>query len=266
MTWRIMKRRTRLDIVRGILLVGLTSAVTVFFTAGTPPPTPWATPRTIPRSTAAPWRWYGGQANLVASDITDWITGLWHGRTLAYTLAVLTLLLAWGFSSSPRTAAVQTSSWPCVPAGGHGRFGILDPASRSSVAHSTRSTSSRQRVRTPCRSSTGTARRLSTRVRSSGMPRRTTRKAAARPVTRSTRRVPAGSCHFRRGTPPGRTAGAASASRWRTAPPPPRSRRRVRGAGRSSSPLTGGGAASGPSAGARRSRPRPGAGGRAGGT
>jgi hypothetical protein len=39
----------------------------------------------------------GGTANLVASDITDWLTGLWHGRTLAYTLAVLTVVAAYAF-------------------------------------------------------------------------------------------------------------------------------------------------------------------------
>jgi hypothetical protein len=39
----------------------------------------------------------GGTANLVASDITDWFAGLWHGRNLAYTLAVITVVVAYGF-------------------------------------------------------------------------------------------------------------------------------------------------------------------------
>ena len=39
----------------------------------------------------------GGTANLVASDITDWLGSLWHGRNLAYTLAVITLVAAYGF-------------------------------------------------------------------------------------------------------------------------------------------------------------------------
>jgi hypothetical protein len=36
----------------------------------------------------------GGKANILGSDITRWFVGLWHGRNLAYTLAVLTLACA----------------------------------------------------------------------------------------------------------------------------------------------------------------------------
>jgi hypothetical protein len=36
----------------------------------------------------------GGKANVLGSDITSWFVGLWHGRNLAYTLAVLTLAVA----------------------------------------------------------------------------------------------------------------------------------------------------------------------------
>jgi hypothetical protein len=36
----------------------------------------------------------GGKANVLGSDISNWFTGLWHGRNLAYTLAVLTLVIA----------------------------------------------------------------------------------------------------------------------------------------------------------------------------
>jgi len=36
----------------------------------------------------------GGTANLLASEFRNWLAGLWHGRTLAYTVAVLTVLVA----------------------------------------------------------------------------------------------------------------------------------------------------------------------------
>ncbi len=97
MTWRIMQRRTRFDVIRGILLVGLTSAVAVFFTAAGPGDDPLGNPQDTSKVYRRTMEMVGGQANLVASDINGWITGLWHGRTLAYTLAVLTLLLAYGF-------------------------------------------------------------------------------------------------------------------------------------------------------------------------
>jgi hypothetical protein len=31
----------------------------------------------------------GGKANVLGSEIQEWFSGLWHGRNLAYTLAVL---------------------------------------------------------------------------------------------------------------------------------------------------------------------------------
>jgi hypothetical protein len=36
----------------------------------------------------------GGKANVLGSDITNGFIGLWHGRNLAYTLAVLAILIA----------------------------------------------------------------------------------------------------------------------------------------------------------------------------
>jgi hypothetical protein len=36
----------------------------------------------------------GGKANVLGSELTDWFVGLWHGRNLAYTLAVLTIVAA----------------------------------------------------------------------------------------------------------------------------------------------------------------------------
>jgi hypothetical protein len=47
---------------------------------------------------------YGGRANVLADDFREWFAGLWHGRTLAFTVAGLTVLaaLAWRFvSASP---------------------------------------------------------------------------------------------------------------------------------------------------------------------
>ncbi|HEY1849018.1 MAG TPA: hypothetical protein VGG37_07420 [Opitutaceae bacterium] len=33
----------------------------------------------------------GGKSNVLAADIQEWFVGLWHGRHLAYTLAVLSI-------------------------------------------------------------------------------------------------------------------------------------------------------------------------------
>lgn len=97
MSWRIMKRRTRFDIIRAIVLVGLASAVAVFFTAVDPVDNLLGNPQDTSKVYRRTMEMVGGTANLVASDISDGIAGLWHGRNLAYTLAVLTLVLAYGF-------------------------------------------------------------------------------------------------------------------------------------------------------------------------
>jgi hypothetical protein len=40
---------------------------------------------------------YGGKANVMAVELTQWFDSLWHGTRLAYTLACATVLLAAGF-------------------------------------------------------------------------------------------------------------------------------------------------------------------------
>jgi hypothetical protein len=40
---------------------------------------------------------YGGKANVIAVEITQWFDSLWHGTRLAYTVACATVLLAGGF-------------------------------------------------------------------------------------------------------------------------------------------------------------------------
>ena len=40
---------------------------------------------------------YGGKANLLGSEFADWLGSLWHGKRLAATIAVITLLAAGAF-------------------------------------------------------------------------------------------------------------------------------------------------------------------------
>lgn len=37
---------------------------------------------------------YGGKANVLATAFRHWFDGLWHGRSLAFTVAVISLFLA----------------------------------------------------------------------------------------------------------------------------------------------------------------------------
>jgi len=40
---------------------------------------------------------YGGKANVLANEITRWFVGLWHGKSLAFTVASITILTSFGF-------------------------------------------------------------------------------------------------------------------------------------------------------------------------
>ena len=97
MSGRILERRTRVDILRGILVVGLTTALALFLTARAPSPDPLGDPLHESKAYRRQMEVVGGQANLLASDLTEGFLGLWRGKPLAFTVAFLTLALAGGF-------------------------------------------------------------------------------------------------------------------------------------------------------------------------
>jgi hypothetical protein len=97
MSWRILPRRTRIDILRGILLVGLAAAAGVYLTAVKPAADPMGDPLETSKIYQRNLQMIGGTANLVAGQITDGIRSLGSGKGLAGTLAVLTLGVAYGF-------------------------------------------------------------------------------------------------------------------------------------------------------------------------
>jgi len=45
---------------------------------------------------------YGGKMAVLADSLTRWLAGLWHGKTLAYTAACLTVLLSMGWFFAAR--------------------------------------------------------------------------------------------------------------------------------------------------------------------
>lgn len=40
---------------------------------------------------------YGGKAAVFADEFSRWIAGLWHGKSLAYTIAFITIIISFGF-------------------------------------------------------------------------------------------------------------------------------------------------------------------------
>ncbi len=84
-------RRIR-TITLSLLALGLGSALAIYVLA--PPEAPYDPLMSDPRAEKKYRRElavYGGAANVMASDFRDWFSGLWQGRSLAGTVAVITI-------------------------------------------------------------------------------------------------------------------------------------------------------------------------------
>jgi len=87
-------RRKRLRrIASAILALGLSSAVVVYFVAGPDSDNPLGYDPMQTKTYLHDLELYGGKANVLAAQFREWFTGLWLGRNLAYTIAVLTVLV-----------------------------------------------------------------------------------------------------------------------------------------------------------------------------
>jgi hypothetical protein len=92
MNWRSLSAEARARVVsQAILLVGFASAILIYFAA------PGNTSGYEPEDSKQYLRTmelYGGKANVLAAEFRIWFSGLWHGKSLAFTVAVLAVLLA----------------------------------------------------------------------------------------------------------------------------------------------------------------------------
>jgi hypothetical protein len=110
MKWSITKLQTRLYLVTTIiLLVGLGSAILIYLTAENDsgsvvgyeavggymyPIMPQDSKRYI-----HDLELYGGKANVIANDFMRWLVGLWHGKSLAFTIACIAIVISFGVFS-----------------------------------------------------------------------------------------------------------------------------------------------------------------------
>ena len=79
-----------------ILLVGFGIAVAIYLTAGEAPVDPFAEFENS-KKFAYELERMGGKAALAANGLNKWFAGLWQGETLAYTVAVITIIIAAGY-------------------------------------------------------------------------------------------------------------------------------------------------------------------------
>jgi len=76
-----------------ILAVGFASAIIIYLTAGAAPENPLGYEPLETKKYVNVLELYGGKANVLAAEFREWFAGLWYGRNLAYTVAVITILI-----------------------------------------------------------------------------------------------------------------------------------------------------------------------------
>ncbi len=93
----MLKLKKRLTVIAAvILLAGIGSAVPIYLTAEEPEEGVLGFSPENSKKYRHDLELYGGKANLLASELTDWFDGLWHGRQLAYTVACISAVLSVG--------------------------------------------------------------------------------------------------------------------------------------------------------------------------
>jgi hypothetical protein len=80
-----------------ILALGLLTAAVIYRSASQAPADPLGYDPENSKQFLRQMELYGGKANVLAYDLRQWFFGLWHGRSLAFTVAFIALLLAAGF-------------------------------------------------------------------------------------------------------------------------------------------------------------------------
>jgi hypothetical protein len=78
-------------VTRWILAAGLTAAAGAWVAAAARPADPLAE-QLESKKYLHDLQMYGGTANVLAAQFREWFVGLWSGRNLGYTIAVLTIL------------------------------------------------------------------------------------------------------------------------------------------------------------------------------
>ena len=79
---------------RAILFLGFATAIGIYLTAQPTPENPLGYDPLTTKTYLHDLELYGGKANVVFAQFLDWFDSLWHGRQLASTVAVITLLAA----------------------------------------------------------------------------------------------------------------------------------------------------------------------------
>lgn len=91
---QLRKRHHRITLL--ILLIGLGIAALIYFTAAEPERDVFYDYQHS-KKYKHELELYGGKANVLANDFATWFGSLWQGRSLAFTVAALTIITAGGY-------------------------------------------------------------------------------------------------------------------------------------------------------------------------
>jgi hypothetical protein len=77
-----------------VLVIGCASAIAIYLTAQPPPGNPLGYEPLDTKKYIHDLEVYGGKANVLAAEFREWFDSLWHGKQLALTVAVITVIVA----------------------------------------------------------------------------------------------------------------------------------------------------------------------------
>ncbi|HEX9022274.1 MAG TPA: hypothetical protein VF799_00370 [Geobacteraceae bacterium] len=102
MGWKLNKRIGLYFMSAAVLLAGLGSSITIYLRAGQTVDSALLEEFEYSKRYQHDLELYGGKANVIASEITNWFNGLWHGKSLAIMVAVISILVASGLFLAAR--------------------------------------------------------------------------------------------------------------------------------------------------------------------
>ncbi len=95
MKWNEINRSTRLSIIAAaILVVGLVSAVVIYLTAADESENLMIYEFEQSKMYRHDLELYGGKINVLSSELVHWFQGLWHGKSLAFTIAFIAVCIS----------------------------------------------------------------------------------------------------------------------------------------------------------------------------
>ena len=93
--WNASHPRTRLRLAAaGILFLGLAGAAAIYLAAGEAGDGGLGYEPEDSKLYMHDLELYGGKANVLAAEVSRWFAGLWHGRTLAGTVACIAVVVS----------------------------------------------------------------------------------------------------------------------------------------------------------------------------